>query len=48
MKNEMLNVLIGLQNQGVQLHLTEDGWKEFVRMVEESELSSVAEEQEVV
>lgn len=44
MKNDTLNMLIGLNNQGVQLFITEDGWKVFLSMMQEVENDVLAEE----
>ena len=44
MKNETLNMLIGLNNKGVQLHITEDGWKVFLSMMQEEESATSEEE----
>lgn len=43
MKNDTLNMLIGLNNQGVQLHITEEGWKVFLSMMQEEDLTSEEE-----
>lgn len=43
MKNDTLNMLIGLNNQGVQLFITEDGWKVFLHMMSEVENEFVTE-----
>lgn len=34
MKNEVLATLVELQKQGVNIHLTEEGWNEFVRLIQ--------------
>lgn len=44
MKNETLNMLIGLNNKGVQLHITEDGWRVFLSMMQEEEAFTNEEE----
>lgn len=43
MKNDTLNMLIGLNNQGVQLYITEEGWKVFLSMMQKEDLTSEEE-----
>ncbi|GFN32571.1 hypothetical protein [Paenibacillus xylaniclasticus] len=44
MNSEMINVLIELKNQGVEIHLTEEGWKELIRLMEERNQTSKVNE----
>lgn len=42
-KNQMVQMLIDLQKSGVRVHLTEDGLKEFLRLMDDSEVKVIME-----
>lgn len=43
-KNSMLDTLIKLQKQGYKLHLTEDGWKVFLNLMNEEIITEEKDE----
>lgn len=40
----MLNILLNLHKQGIEIYMTEEGWKQFVQMLSEIDLPEETEE----
>lgn len=40
----MLNTLLELHKQGIDIYMTEEGWKQFVQMLSEIDLPEETEE----
>lgn len=46
--NQIFALLTGLRKNGVQIHLTEDGWREFIRIIEEDNTEAEGQSNQAV
>jgi hypothetical protein len=43
-KNEMVQMLVDLQKKGIQIHLTNEGYTEFLKLLQEQDANTIIDE----